>query len=52
MSEIPQKTPEERLLEKLAAFDEQFQQTVLAYKKAPTPAALAAIVQGVIAHHA
>ncbi len=51
MSEIFDKTPEQRLREKLEAFPPDFQERVLHYKTKPTPEDLAAIVQGVIAYH-
>jgi acyl carrier protein len=52
MTQTHEKTPEERLREKLAAFDPDFQQTVINYQKASTPDGLAQIVLGVLAHHA
>jgi acyl carrier protein len=51
MTQIPEKTPEERLREKLEAFPEDFQQLVMAHQSAPTPATLARIVTGVMQHH-
>ena len=51
MSEIFEKTPEQRLREKLEAFPPEFQELVLAYQTTPTPAALEQIVLGVIAYH-
>lgn len=51
MSEIFDKTPEQRLREKLEAFPPEFQQQVLDYKAKPTPEGLAQVVLGVIAYH-
>lgn len=51
MTKIPEKTPEERLREKLEAFPPEFQNLVLAHKAKPSPATLAEIVLGVIRHH-
>jgi acyl carrier protein len=51
MSEIFEKTPEQRLREKLEAFPPAFQQLVLDYKARPTPEGLAQIVTGVMAYH-
>lgn len=51
MSEIFDKTPEQRLQEKLEAFTPEFQQLVLAYKKQPTPEGLEQIVLGLMAYH-
>ncbi len=51
MSEIFEKTPEQRLREKLEAFPPEFQRRVLDYKAKPTPADLEAIVLGVMAYH-
>jgi acyl carrier protein len=51
MSEIFEKTPEQRLREKLEAFPPEFQQRVLDYKGRPTPEGLALIVHGVMAYH-
>ena len=47
MSEIFEKTPEQRLREKLEAFPPEFQELVLAYRTTPTPEALEQIVLGV-----
>jgi acyl carrier protein len=52
MTSPSEKTPEDRLREKLAAFDAGFQADVLEYQKVPKPETLARIVRGVIAHHA
>jgi acyl carrier protein len=52
MTQIPEKSPQERLREKLSAFPPDFQQTVFDYQKTPTPEALEQIVLGVIAHNA
>lgn len=43
---------EDRLRARMAAFDADFQQRVLEYRKAPDRALLARIVEDVIAHHA
>lgn len=51
MSEIFEKTPAQRLQEKLEAFPPEFQQRVHAYKAQPTPEDLAQIVLGVISYH-
>ncbi len=51
MTQIPEKTSEERLREKLEAFPVEFQNLVLAHKAAPSPATLSEIVLGVIQHH-
>lgn len=51
MTQLPEKTPEERLREKLEAFPPEFQQLVLDHHKTPTPDSLAQIVLGVMAYH-
>lgn len=51
MSEISEKTPEQRLQEKLEAFPPEFQQLVHAYKAQPSPELLAPVIVGVIAYH-
>lgn len=51
MTQPIEKTPEQRLREKLEAFPEAFQQLVLAHQKAPTPDSLAQIVLGVMTFH-
>lgn len=51
MSQLPDKSPEDRLRDKLAAFNPDFQRLVIEYQKAPSPDSLARIIRGVIAHH-
>lgn len=51
MSQIFDKTPEERLREKLEAFPEEFRQLVLDYQREKSPEALERIVQGVMSYH-
>jgi acyl carrier protein len=51
MSETFEKTPAQRLQEKLEPFPPEFQQRVLAYQARPTPEDLAQIVLGVISYH-
>ena len=51
MTQIPEKTPEERLREKLEAFPPEFQQLVLAHKAAPSPETLSQVIFGVMQYH-
>ena len=51
MTQLPEKTAEERLRQKLEAFPADFQELVLAHRAHPSPESLAQIVSGVMAFH-